>query len=187
MKLSTSGFGQQDHEGGEKKCLNSELWHACAGPLVSLPTAGTRVVYFPQGHSEQSKNRSLLAKWIWIFYNARIALWRRFIAAMSDTFRLGNLLGNCKLKASWCLEDTLWSREIWSMIILAKKHVPKAHALALCKDNSIADIWKEEATTWDLGLRPSLTEEEMNEWTNLSHISSPSPKTKFPSPLEIGS
>ncbi|KAJ1422505.1 Auxin response factor 8 [Sesbania bispinosa] len=39
--------------GGEKKCLNSELWHACAGPLVSLPTAGTHVVYFPQGHSEQ--------------------------------------------------------------------------------------------------------------------------------------
>ncbi|KAF3444234.1 hypothetical protein FNV43_RR13924 [Rhamnella rubrinervis] len=55
MKLSTSGLGQQDHEGGggEKKCLNSELWHACAGPLVSLPTPGTRVVYFPQGHSEQ--------------------------------------------------------------------------------------------------------------------------------------
>ncbi|KAL2990602.1 hypothetical protein AAZX31_11G211900 [Glycine max] len=52
MKLSTSGLGQQGHE-GEKKCLNSELWHACAGPLVSLPTAGTRVVYFPQGHSEQ--------------------------------------------------------------------------------------------------------------------------------------
>ncbi|XP_014518560.1 auxin response factor 8 isoform X1 [Vigna radiata var. radiata] len=53
MKLSTSGLGQQGLEVGEKKCLNSELWHACAGPLVSLPTAGTRVVYFPQGHSEQ--------------------------------------------------------------------------------------------------------------------------------------
>ncbi|KAJ6867784.1 auxin response factor [Populus alba x Populus x berolinensis] len=39
---------------GEKKCLNSELWHACAGPLVSLPTVGSRVVYFPQGHSEQA-------------------------------------------------------------------------------------------------------------------------------------
>lgn len=38
---------------GEKKCLNSELWHACAGPLVSLPQMGSRVVYFPQGHSEQ--------------------------------------------------------------------------------------------------------------------------------------
>ncbi|KAL8133811.1 auxin response factor 8-like isoform X1 [Apium graveolens] len=52
MKLSTSGLGQQSHE-EEKKCLNSELWHACAGPLVSLPTVGSRVVYFPQGHSEQ--------------------------------------------------------------------------------------------------------------------------------------
>lgn len=38
---------------GEKKCLNSELWHACAGPLVSLPPVGSRVIYFPQGHSEQ--------------------------------------------------------------------------------------------------------------------------------------
>ncbi|KAF5762532.1 putative transcription factor ARF family [Helianthus annuus] len=52
MKLSTSGSGQQLQE-GEKKCLNSELWHACAGPLVSLPTVGGRVIYFPQGHSEQ--------------------------------------------------------------------------------------------------------------------------------------
>ncbi|KAH7572502.1 hypothetical protein JRO89_XS04G0265900 [Xanthoceras sorbifolium] len=39
--------------GGEKKIINTELWHACAGPLVNLPAAGTHVVYFPQGHSEQ--------------------------------------------------------------------------------------------------------------------------------------
>ncbi|GMH07088.1 hypothetical protein Nepgr_008928 [Nepenthes gracilis] len=52
MRLSSSGFTQQAEE-GEKKCLNSELWHACAGPLVSLPPIGSRVVYFPQGHSEQ--------------------------------------------------------------------------------------------------------------------------------------
>lgn len=38
---------------GEKKVINSELWHACAGPLVSLPPVGSLVVYFPQGHSEQ--------------------------------------------------------------------------------------------------------------------------------------
>lgn len=38
---------------GERKTINSELWHACAGPLVSLPPAGSLVVYFPQGHSEQ--------------------------------------------------------------------------------------------------------------------------------------
>ncbi|KAK4483741.1 hypothetical protein RD792_010943 [Penstemon davidsonii] len=37
----------------EKKCINGELWQACAGPLVNLPAAGTHVVYFPQGHSEQ--------------------------------------------------------------------------------------------------------------------------------------
>ncbi|EHA8589453.1 Auxin response factor 8 [Cocos nucifera] len=52
MRLSTSGLPQQTQE-GEQKCLNSELWHACAGPLVSLPAVGSRVVYFPQGHSEQ--------------------------------------------------------------------------------------------------------------------------------------
>ncbi|KAI4372068.1 hypothetical protein MLD38_010350 [Melastoma candidum] len=38
---------------GKKGVVNSELWHACAGPLVSLPNVGSRVVYFPQGHSEQ--------------------------------------------------------------------------------------------------------------------------------------
>ncbi|KAK4278906.1 hypothetical protein QN277_016683 [Acacia crassicarpa] len=52
MRLFSSGLGQPAQE-GEKKCLNSELWHACAGPLVSLPPFGSRVVYFPQGHSEQ--------------------------------------------------------------------------------------------------------------------------------------
>jgi hypothetical protein len=44
------------HFAGEQRCLNSELWHACAGPLVSLPMVGSRVVYFPQGHSEQVSN-----------------------------------------------------------------------------------------------------------------------------------
>ncbi|KAI5067566.1 hypothetical protein GOP47_0018094 [Adiantum capillus-veneris] len=36
-----------------KELMYSELWHACAGPLVSLPCKGSRVVYFPQGHLEQ--------------------------------------------------------------------------------------------------------------------------------------
>ncbi|CAI9760566.1 unnamed protein product [Fraxinus pennsylvanica] len=40
-------------EGEPKKSINPELWQACAGPLVNLPAAGTHVVYFPQGHSEQ--------------------------------------------------------------------------------------------------------------------------------------
>ncbi|KAI8000737.1 Auxin response factor 3 [Camellia lanceoleosa] len=35
-------------------CL--ELWHACAGPLISLPKKGTVVVYFPQGHLEHASD-----------------------------------------------------------------------------------------------------------------------------------
>ncbi|GMP49278.1 hypothetical protein CsSME_00016317 [Camellia sinensis var. sinensis] len=42
-----------DAIGVEKRCLNFELWRACAGPLLSPPAIGSRVVYFPQGHSEQ--------------------------------------------------------------------------------------------------------------------------------------
>lgn len=36
----------------------SELWHACAGPLTSLPRKGNVVVYFPQGHLEQIASAS---------------------------------------------------------------------------------------------------------------------------------
>nr|DAD26126.1 TPA_asm: hypothetical protein HUJ06_027594 [Nelumbo nucifera] len=35
-----------------------ELWHACAGPLTSLPKKGSLVVYFPQGHLEQAASYS---------------------------------------------------------------------------------------------------------------------------------
>lgn len=47
------GSMAQPAEKVEKRSLNSELWHACAGPLVLLPPVGSRVVYFPQGHTEQ--------------------------------------------------------------------------------------------------------------------------------------
>lgn len=54
MRLSGSGSGSfLTPPEGERRSLNSELWHACAGPLVSLPTVGSQVVYLPQGHSEQ--------------------------------------------------------------------------------------------------------------------------------------
>ncbi|XP_078433836.1 auxin response factor 2-like [Wolffia australiana] len=33
--------------------LYNELWHACAGPLVTVPRQDERVFYFPQGHIEQ--------------------------------------------------------------------------------------------------------------------------------------
>lgn len=60
MKTASSGAGGQPANAAavaaaevEKKNINGELWQACAGPLVNLPAAGTHVVYFPQGHSEQ--------------------------------------------------------------------------------------------------------------------------------------
>ncbi|KAH7674657.1 AUX/IAA protein [Dioscorea alata] len=50
---ASGGVAVNVGEVGERKMINSELWHACAGPLVTLPPVGSFVVYFPQGHSEQ--------------------------------------------------------------------------------------------------------------------------------------
>ncbi|XP_057823264.1 auxin response factor 2B isoform X1 [Cryptomeria japonica] len=44
-----AGMGTESDDGG----LYEELWHACAGPLVTVPRVGERVYYFPQGHMEQ--------------------------------------------------------------------------------------------------------------------------------------
>ncbi|KAG6601671.1 Auxin response factor 1, partial [Cucurbita argyrosperma subsp. sororia] len=41
------------HSGSSSDALYRELWHACAGPLVTLPRQDERVYYFPQGHMEQ--------------------------------------------------------------------------------------------------------------------------------------
>ncbi|KAK2646197.1 hypothetical protein Ddye_021392 [Dipteronia dyeriana] len=53
VAATTSIIGEGGAAAVEKKIINSELWHSCAGPLVNLPASGTHVVYFPQGHSEQ--------------------------------------------------------------------------------------------------------------------------------------
>ncbi|KAG9153382.1 hypothetical protein Leryth_017285 [Lithospermum erythrorhizon] len=41
------------HPGVTNDALYKELWHACAGPLVTVPHEEERVYYFPQGHMEQ--------------------------------------------------------------------------------------------------------------------------------------
>ncbi|KAK4272875.1 hypothetical protein QN277_021370 [Acacia crassicarpa] len=38
----------------EEKCLNSLLWHACAGGMVQMPSLNSKVFYFPQGHAEHA-------------------------------------------------------------------------------------------------------------------------------------
>lgn len=35
-----------------ERCLDSELWHACAGSMVKMPPVNSKVFYFPQGHFE---------------------------------------------------------------------------------------------------------------------------------------
>ena len=64
-------------EAGERKAINSELWHACAGPLVSLPPVGSLVVYFPQGHSEQVCCLSLPSE---IWANSIVSLLMKLIS-----------------------------------------------------------------------------------------------------------
>ncbi|GFZ03943.1 auxin response factor 2 [Actinidia rufa] len=48
---SDGGAGEVDPE----TALYTELWRACAGPLVTVPGGGERVFYFPQGHIEQAE------------------------------------------------------------------------------------------------------------------------------------
>ncbi|XP_028775141.1 auxin response factor 18-like [Neltuma alba] len=38
----------------EDKCLDSQLWHACAGAMVQMPPLNSKVFYFPQGHAEHA-------------------------------------------------------------------------------------------------------------------------------------
>ncbi|KZV26166.1 auxin response factor 18-like [Dorcoceras hygrometricum] len=37
-----------------EKCLDSQLWHACAGSMVQMPPVNSKVYYFPQGHAEHA-------------------------------------------------------------------------------------------------------------------------------------
>ncbi|KAG9140768.1 hypothetical protein Leryth_006953 [Lithospermum erythrorhizon] len=37
-----------------ERCLDPQLWHACAGGMVQTPKVNSRVVYFPQGHAEHT-------------------------------------------------------------------------------------------------------------------------------------
>ncbi|XP_071732388.1 auxin response factor 18-like [Rutidosis leptorrhynchoides] len=35
-------------------CIDSQLWHACAGGMVQMPSTNSKVFYFPQGHAEHA-------------------------------------------------------------------------------------------------------------------------------------
>ncbi|XP_062219329.1 auxin response factor 7-like [Phragmites australis] len=48
-----ANFGSACGSGSSSDALYRELWHACAGPLITVPRQGELVYYFPQGHMEQ--------------------------------------------------------------------------------------------------------------------------------------
>ncbi|XP_040995261.1 auxin response factor 4-like isoform X1 [Juglans microcarpa x Juglans regia] len=54
LSSSTSSCSSNSSTAPVSSSIYLELWHACAGPLTSLPKKGNVVVYFPQGHLEQS-------------------------------------------------------------------------------------------------------------------------------------
>ncbi|XP_031505175.1 auxin response factor 10-like [Nymphaea colorata] len=37
-----------------ERCLDPQLWHACAGGMVQMHKVNTKVYYFPQGHAEHA-------------------------------------------------------------------------------------------------------------------------------------
>nr|CAB3487126.1 unnamed protein product [Digitaria exilis] len=51
--MDVANPGAASGTGMPSDALYRELWHACAGPLVTVPRQGERVYYFPQGHMEQ--------------------------------------------------------------------------------------------------------------------------------------
>ncbi|XP_010558677.1 PREDICTED: auxin response factor 16-like [Tarenaya hassleriana] len=44
-------------KGSQEKCLDPQLWHACAGGMVRMPPVSSKVFYFPQGHAENAYER----------------------------------------------------------------------------------------------------------------------------------
>jgi hypothetical protein len=46
---------------GDERCLDPQLWHACAGGMVQMPPVRSRVYYFPQGHAEHAQGSDLAA------------------------------------------------------------------------------------------------------------------------------
>ncbi|XP_076952874.1 auxin response factor 18-like [Bidens hawaiensis] len=42
-----------------ERCLDSQLWHACAGSMIQMLPVNSYVYYFPQGHAEHAGNNNV--------------------------------------------------------------------------------------------------------------------------------
>ncbi|KAI3823432.1 hypothetical protein L1987_04868 [Smallanthus sonchifolius] len=45
-----------------ERCLDSQLWHACAGSMIQMPPVNSKVYYFPQGHGEHALGENVELK-----------------------------------------------------------------------------------------------------------------------------
>ncbi|XP_021989630.1 auxin response factor 5 isoform X2 [Helianthus annuus] len=122
----------QDHS-WIKKPINSELWHACAGPLVTLPQVGSLVYYFPQGHSEQGSQNDTYLLWVgacllalkglklvMLFYLSDLTMRPKFSEII---IRLDKIVGNCT-KHGWG-KDALklpWYAELCCVGVNPRRH-----------------------------------------------------------------
>eukprot|EP00268_Persea_americana_P046804 TRINITY_DN4836_c0_g2_i3.p1 TRINITY_DN4836_c0_g2~~TRINITY_DN4836_c0_g2_i3.p1 ORF type:complete len:688 (+),score=138.86 TRINITY_DN4836_c0_g2_i3:424-2487(+) len=62
-----TALGRSSKESMEsEKCLDSELWHACAGAMVQMPVVNSKVYYFPQGHAEHARGNVDFGNYRWI-------------------------------------------------------------------------------------------------------------------------
>ncbi|XVE75366.1 hypothetical protein DITRI_Ditri12bG0088600 [Diplodiscus trichospermus] len=60
--LQTTGIGKmirvmdsrKEVMRNSEKYLDPQLWHACAGGMVQMPSVNSKVFYFPQGHAEHA-------------------------------------------------------------------------------------------------------------------------------------
>uniref|UniRef100_A0A0D9WTE6 Auxin response factor n=1 Tax=Leersia perrieri TaxID=77586 RepID=A0A0D9WTE6_9ORYZ len=50
-----SAAKERERESTDNKCLDPQLWHACAGGMVQMPPVSSKVYYFPQGHAEHAQ------------------------------------------------------------------------------------------------------------------------------------
>ncbi|KAK7362779.1 hypothetical protein VNO77_04901 [Canavalia gladiata] len=61
IDLNNTTEDDETPSSGSSSVVCLELWHACAGPMISLPKKGSLVVYFPQGHLEHLQDFPLPA------------------------------------------------------------------------------------------------------------------------------
>ncbi|KAI5395590.1 variant 5, Auxin response factor 16 [Lathyrus oleraceus] len=55
LKMNTFMDSRDNNSSKEdERCLDPQLWHACAGGMVQMPAVNSKVYYFPQGHGEHA-------------------------------------------------------------------------------------------------------------------------------------